>query len=442
MVLKPLTQFARQAFSKSIAHGYAQSVVAASQSSYASQTGSQIGHHHHPLSQNSKYPRSAQLQQSAGFSSASASSSSAKPHPGSSESSAAALAAYHAAYQQAQIAEEKKFRKLGWTPLSKEAQAEQDLQQAQLEAEGGKELDSRTSQPGRTSPHNSEHNLLQTDSSSNNVVINADVSARVDEAVAREMRELEERDAEDYNDELPRRKSEAYIAEPERVATLATPLAPFSTLGHHSQPAASPAAAARSEYIVTLALTHQWSRVPSAFESMLDEHLLPTPQAYNALLYAAVRLCVDLHHAVPKALDIYSDMLRRNVLPDAETYQILIPLLASRALACLDQRKLLEQQRLRFGGDSASGRRGGFTLRSSEAEHALLVEDHSLHIVLKLFSTAISRHPDITFTTTLDTKTSETGKNGSSVSDPTPVYTSLINICARTGLFDGELRAL
>ncbi len=38
MVFKPFTHLARQSFAKTFTHGYAQSVVAASQSSYASQT--------------------------------------------------------------------------------------------------------------------------------------------------------------------------------------------------------------------------------------------------------------------------------------------------------------------------------------------------------------------------------------------------------------------
>ncbi|KAI5301248.1 hypothetical protein KEM56_001860, partial [Ascosphaera pollenicola] len=381
MVLKPLSHFARQAFSKSFAHGYAQSVVAASQSSYASQTGSQISQQ---LGTNSKYSRSAQLQ------------SLQPPAPslrlvtGNGES---ALAPYHTAYQQAQSVEETQLhfsKRRGLVPLTtEEARAEQEA----------KEKNSENVEPSgsqsRHTPHASEHDILQV----GNVVINADISARVDEAVAREMQELEEEDG--------------TLSKAEAEGTSTVPTSPLGSFASPKSLRPQTPAEIRSEQIVSLAAMRQWSQIPAAFEALLRDQFVPTVKAYNALLKADIQLCVDIHHAAPKALDIYSDMLRRNVLPDTETYKILIPLLASRAVSCLDQQKLLEQQRARFGSSEKST---NFVLRSSEAEHALLVEDHSLPIVLKLFSTAISRHPEIKFAN--------------------DIYFSLINICARSGKVD------
>ncbi|KAI5291711.1 hypothetical protein KEM54_001467 [Ascosphaera aggregata] len=384
MVLKPLTQFARQALSKSFTHGYAQSVVAASQSSYASQTGSQISQQ---LGANSKYPRSAQLQ------------TLQPPVPTlklGSASGDSGLTAYHAAYQQAQHAEETHLhlsRRRGLVPMTEEARSEQRGKEQR-----GEHVETSSAR-SRHSPHSSQHDIMQVE----NVAVNADISARVDEAVAREMRELEEEDAaasEHDGTETP-------------VSGSTHPTSPLGPLVSPKTVHARTPAEIRSEHIVSLAAMRQWAQIPAAFESLLRDRMVPTAQAYNALLEADIQLHADIHDAVPKALDIYSDMLRRNVLPDTETYKILVPLLTSRALSCFNQLKLLEQQKGRF---STSAENGSFILRSSEAEHALLVEDHCLPIVLKLFSTAISRHPEIKFANN--------------------VYFSLINVCARSGNVD------
>ncbi|KAI5292202.1 hypothetical protein KEM52_006542 [Ascosphaera acerosa] len=163
----------------------------------------------------------------------------------------------------------------------------------------------------------------------------------------------------------------------------------------------------------------------------LRDGLAPTAPAYNALLCADVHLhghpgasnagpaAADARQAVPTALDIYSDMLRRNVAPDADTFAILVPLLASRALACLDQLALLDQQRRRFACADDSGSHAADSvspspslLRSSDAERALLAEDHSLATALRLFATAKARHPSIKFAA--------------------DVYYALIHACARS----------
>jgi hypothetical protein len=59
MVFKPFTHLARQAFTKTFAHGYAQSVVAASQSSFASSTTglNQIGIHPGKFTRTATVPR-------------------------------------------------------------------------------------------------------------------------------------------------------------------------------------------------------------------------------------------------------------------------------------------------------------------------------------------------------------------------------------------------
>ncbi|KMU80761.1 LOW QUALITY PROTEIN: hypothetical protein CISG_08704 [Coccidioides immitis RMSCC 3703] len=128
MVFKPFTHLARQTFSKTFAHGYAQSVVAASQSSYASSATSlnQI------TSVPGKFTRTAQLQSA--FQNASGSSSSAGAKAGHAASNYASadsgLAAYFAAWQLAQQTGEEGVletftRRTGWKAGAKESKEEE-----------------------------------------------------------------------------------------------------------------------------------------------------------------------------------------------------------------------------------------------------------------------------------------------------------------------------
>src|ERR1700716_1705208 len=97
MVFKPFTHLARQNFAKALTHGYAQSVVAASQTTYAPSTTSLNQLASHPA----KFSRTTQLQNA--FQNASSSSGAgAKAGQATSNSGDSGLAAYYAAWQHAQ----------------------------------------------------------------------------------------------------------------------------------------------------------------------------------------------------------------------------------------------------------------------------------------------------------------------------------------------------
>src|SRR5947207_12060698 len=129
MVFKPFTHLARQTFSKTFAHGYAQSVVAASQSSYASSTTSLNQITAHP----GKYTRTAQLQSAFQNPSCSSSNAGAKAGNAGTASSGgdSGLAAYYAAWQHAQLTGDdgdwRQFqftKRIGWNTASKDAREE------------------------------------------------------------------------------------------------------------------------------------------------------------------------------------------------------------------------------------------------------------------------------------------------------------------------------
>ncbi|PYH98052.1 hypothetical protein BO71DRAFT_89807 [Aspergillus ellipticus CBS 707.79] len=377
MVFKPFTHLARQSFTKAFTHGYAQSVVAASQSSYASST---------TLNQLANQP--AKLSRTAlqnVFQPSSSSGAGAKASQGGSGSGDLGLAAYYAAWQHAQqTGDDSDWKqlqlkgKIGWKPSQ----------------EGGvkdKEGDNLPDNNFQNSPHITKASA------------NADVSAKVEEAVAREIQIQEEQAQAEEASEGKDNDTEAFPELPADVAAVADAATEQSRLA--------------SEQIAELALNQKYAEIPGAFAALLRDGLTPTVGAYNALLESAIQLHGDTAQAIQKALDVYSDMLRRKVIPDEQTYQTLVQLFVVRAHDTLQSKELLEQERVRYGGMEEPGK---FMLHSSELERAILAEDHSLGIALKLFGTATARHADLVFA--LDT------------------YRFLITACAKEGKVEDMIR--
>ncbi|KAK2736724.1 hypothetical protein FQN57_000572 [Myotisia sp. PD_48] len=402
MVFKPFTHLARQTLSKTFAHGYAQSVVAASQS-YASSSLNQFA------SVPGKFTRTAQLQSAFQNGSGSSNAGPKAGHAASNYSTSdSGLAAYYAAWQLAQQAEDdgdwSQFqftKRIGWKPSSKD------------EKDGNDPTDD-VDQLAASISQSRENTDVRNNRQVENAPVDKNVSAKVDEAVAREIQEIQDSNSLDdsastFNDADSATHSELtpYSSVEEPVAAA---LESFETL---PKPAVKISSDTQSDIVVSLARDGEFSRVPSAFEALLKDGITPNIRAYNALIEAAIYLHSDAQHAVPKVLDIYSDMVRRNVLPNAQTYKIIVRLLSTRAVDCQQMSKTLETTRVRYGGMEEPGK---FIFQSSEAEHELLTEDHSLPIALKLFTVATTHHAEIDF--------------------PLEVYRSLLTACARKGDVD------
>ncbi|KAJ4323782.1 hypothetical protein N0V94_001702 [Neodidymelliopsis sp. IMI 364377] len=135
-----------------------------------------------------------------------------------------------------------------------------------------------------------------------------------------------------------------------------------------------------------LAANRKYAEVPAVFEAMLLDGIKPSVAAYNALLSAAINLPRAKHQVVPKALDVYSDMLRRRVAPDTATYTALIELLSVRSLEVVSMSQVYEEKLVRYGGLEEEGK---FMLQSNETDYAILTEDGSLSVAVKLFDAAI-----------------------------------------------------
>jgi pentatricopeptide repeat protein len=172
-----------------------------------------------------------------------------------------------------------------------------------------------------------------------------------------------------------------------------------------------------ADHLSKLSEAHRYAEIPAVFEAMLVAGIQPVAAAYNALLDAAIHLPAERIQVVPKALDVYSDMLRRKVLPNTATYKTLINLLSSRSLEVSSMKQSLEEKRVRFGGMEEPGK---FMFASNEFEFAILAEDDRLDLAVRLFEASIAYRKDRTF--------------------PPETYHQLISACSEAGRIPEMIR--
>lgn len=141
-----------------------------------------------------------------------------------------------------------------------------------------------------------------------------------------------------------------------------------------------------ADHLTKLSEDGRYAEIPAVFEAMLVADVTPIAKAYNALLVAAINIPVEKSEVVTKALDVYADMMRRKVLPNSDTYNILVGLLAARCLEVSSLKKALEGKRVRFGGMEEPGK---FMFASTELEYAILSEDDRLDLAVRLFTSSV-----------------------------------------------------
>lgn len=168
-------------------------------------------------------------------------------------------------------------------------------------------------------------------------------------------------------------------AEPSRSATPAS-------IARTASPPLNPQSKSYADHLTKLANDGRYVEIPAVFEAMLVADIAPLASAYNALLTAAIHIPHERNQIVNKALDIYTDMMKRKVLPDSDTYNILVGLIAARCLEVSSLKTALEGKRQRFGGMDEPGK---FMLASDELEHAILSADDRLDLALKLFDSSV-----------------------------------------------------
>ncbi|KAF2089112.1 pentatricopeptide repeat protein [Saccharata proteae CBS 121410] len=359
---------------KTFTHGYAQSVVAASQSSYASQNNLLTANR--PNFGGRVAKKNAAQQQQHGLATSAQSGTSAKTGHG--DANDHGLAAYYEAWHKHQKLDSKEWqqfqfaKRIEWKPPSvipEGKQAESGLESVAVE-DGDAEESASHGGLERAYSTSAVDNFKQVVDES----AEAEALAKIDDAINREIERRKNEPEDDleslYESQGIRSKSPATLSQNSQLST-----APTSIVETESYAA----------QLAKLAETRQYGEIPAVFESMLRNSITPTAPSYNSLLAAAIHLPRPRHQVIPKALDVYSDMLRRRVLPDAETYATLIELLSVRSLEVLASKHVLEEKRTRFGGMEEAGK---FMLHSNETDFAILVEDDSLSVAVKLFDTA------------------------------------------------------
>ena len=397
--VKPLSNFARHSFGKTLTHGYAQSLVAGTQS-----TNLPFGNH--PTNR-VRRPQAAQLHNALQNQNAS-STPAVAVKPGNSnaeksEGNADILNQYYEAWQKHQQRGEEgnewkqfQFTKLiGWKPAS----VVPDVKGKELSSLGSR-ADASVDRAGlgRAYSTSAVDDIKKAEDS----VAEAVAVAKVDEAIATEITQLQQSSV--IKDELRPVSVPAVSQEAVKQAVVDAGRSPSSSSvltaeeSAQSTPFSDLTAAtsrqdndsqAFSEHLSKLHEQQHYGQIPPVFQSMLEQGLRPTVRDYNALLASAIHHPIARHQVVPKALDIYSDMLRRQISPDTAFYTTLIQLLSRRASDVNRMKKALEKKRLRFGGLNGHG---SFSFASNETEYAILSEDDALSNAVKIFDMSTSIH--------------------------------------------------
>ena len=402
MVFKPFTHLARQSFAKTLTHGYAQSVVAATQSSYASSTTpfSPFGNYH-----TTRLGKSGPVQIHSAFHSAS-NSSGIVNKTGQATHGAdgvdAGLAAYYEAWKNQQQhgdgKEWKQFqftKRIGWNPATVVGEGK-----GKEKEEIGLRSDILLDRGGLDRSYSAS--AVDDIKKAENDVAEAVAVANVDEAIAEEIRFIHLSTG-SREEVLPRLASNLHVQTiKEPIVDLGKPDSPSpvssgTTIASDRSTQPSDTAISTStqdadsqvflDYIDKLNDSQRFGEIPPVFESMLVKGIRPSVKAYNALLAAAIHLPPAQHQVVPKALDVYSDMLRRKLLPDTTFYTTLIQLLSRRALDVFKMKTSMDKRRSRFGGLRETGQ---FLFRSNEAEYDILTEDDALTNAIKIFDSSVT----------------------------------------------------
>ncbi|KAK4920624.1 hypothetical protein LTR49_011873 [Elasticomyces elasticus] len=386
----PLSRIAGSAL-KSFTHGYAQSVVAAAQSSYAAQNTPGAG----PLADSligkfRKAERNKYKNVYRGTDGTRQASTAGAPARAETSHQDSGLDKYFDAWQkhqrndthQSEWQQYQFAKRIEWQPPStvpvqaqEVATAEEPVKEQEREVLAAPSL----KRSYTTSALDNFSKAFVHDEAAE-----ADALEQVNNAIAVEIQRSKDDAEEGVTLKAPSTASisqeQSFASEEQSVtspATVFTPTESFSSISEADY---------YTNEILHLAENKQHDRIPAAFQAMLLAGVQqPSPAAYRALLSSALELTPGKHQKVLKALEVYSDMLRRKVRPDSETFSTLINILAKRASEASVMRKGLEQRLARYGGLEQPGK---FMFRSSEHEHSILLEDSSLSIALKLFDRA------------------------------------------------------
>ncbi|KAL8692725.1 MAG: hypothetical protein Q9218_002314 [Villophora microphyllina] len=393
MVFKPFTHLARQSLGKTFTHGYAQSVVAATQSSYASSTTPFGPFGSHATSRFAKHGNS-QLHQSFQHPSTSSGVNGSSSQQASAQESSSAdggLAAYYEAWQKQQRSsgtakEWKQFQfplRIGWkAPSTLLDRKITDKDSTRLRA------DTLVERGGLDRAYSTS--AVDDIKKAQDVAAETAAVAKVDEAIAKEISTLQASLPNVTPDRVPTSQVSAFTesnssSSPGQPSNATSPAQSSPMMTSDTIP--TPDSGSLSNQIIQLRDVKHYAEIPALFELMLTNGVRPSVEAYNALLAAAIVLPTARTQVVPKALGVYTSMLRQDVIPDSAFYGTLLGLLSRHAIAVFQMKVAMDLKRLRFGKHREDS---SFLFRSDESEYAILSEDDALDVAVKIFNTAVT----------------------------------------------------
>ncbi|KAI5849242.1 hypothetical protein BZA05DRAFT_86688 [Tricharina praecox] len=322
MVFKPFTTLARQSISRHLVNGYAQSVVAATQSSYASSTiPIKFGQNNAP----------AKIQNAFGG----AHSGRAAPKDGSGSES---VNAYFAAQSAADDKEDRKYlfsKKILWSKAQHQQQQKQLL--GAMPEPIAEPLSVRTRSDSLGSV--AEEEAI--------VELEAGASKEAEAAVVDEVE-----------------------AAAEEVTTTEEPQASLEDV--LLQEPETPETRELNAQLQSLRDQRRWEEVTMVFRHMTEQGYTPNTASYNLLLDSMVSL---RPRYVAQVIDVYSAMLRQKLIPTTSTYTILIDFLSARALGSLKIATDAERDAQRFG----------VTLESKTQQVEDMKNEGAMDLALSLF---------------------------------------------------------
>jgi pentatricopeptide repeat protein len=309
MVFKPFTNLARQSISKHLVNGYAQSVVAASQSSYASST--------LPLHRIGQTNAPAKLHNAFGGA------HNGRTAPGKDGQGSDAVNSFYAAQSTGDDKEERKYlfsKKILWS------KAQHQQQQKQLLGNPPEPIAEPLSSRSRSSSITSATaELVETDSAAL-----LDIDGVEEEAVSFEEPVSEEAIERAEIREVVAREPGSPVLEP---ALLLLDEAPSATTQYNQE-------------LQRLCDDGRHQEIGVLFQHMVQEGIKPNTASYNLLLASIVSM---RPRYVAQVVDVYKAMLKEKLIPSTATYSILIEFLSVRALESLLIAKNAEHDASRFG---------------------------------------------------------------------------------------------
>ncbi|KAL8942280.1 MAG: hypothetical protein Q9216_001753 [Gyalolechia sp. 2 TL-2023] len=430
MVFKPFTHLARQSLGKTFTHGYAQSVVAATQSSYASSTTPFGPFSSHAASKFSKHGSSqlySSFQQPQIPSNKTANGGQLAPASQDSREDGG-LAAYYEAWQKQQGKvgggqEWKQFQfplRIGWKGPN-----------ALPDGKNVKRSDARL-RPDTFLDHSGVDRAYSSSAVDDikkveDVAAEAAAVEEVDKAIAEEIKSLQIASAlpsaTALNHQESQEPADTDITSTFRV-NLTEPTNTTSTtqrslpLTDNNVPTQDPLGL--SDAIVQLREAGSYTAIPATFELLLSRNVQPSAQAYNALLAAAINLPAPKHQVVSQALNVYTSMLRHKVTPDAAFYTMLLELLSQQAVDVHRAKLAMTLKRQRYCNPGLAKSKDIFLLQSDESEWAILLQDDAFSTAIKVFNAALTTSEDRSFSS--------------------EAYCLLITACALHGRIEDMLR--